>query len=176
MDALKKVCRILGLSPGWIKDLLSMTHLELQVQRAIRDKNIAGRTALEAHRFGGKEMVKTAIQHKLPVHTISSMAQKVRRIPDDHVRARVKKEVIRGRLTKPEQVDLKARKLMKGRKRRMPADFHGILEDAIKDMKSFSAELDGVLIYRRYLVEAGAPGTALRNESKKLLRKLSKLA
>ena len=175
-EALKKVCRILGLSPGWIKDLLSMTTLEAPVQGAIRDRKIAGRTALEAHRLGGKDMVKTAIKHKLPVHTISSMAQKVRRIPDEQVRERVRKDVIRGRLTKPDDVDEKVRSLMKGRKRQMPSNLEAILQDGACEMKRFYGQLDSILIYRRYLAGAGAAATALRRESGKLVKKLQKLA
>lgn len=175
-DALKKVCRILGLSPGWIKDLLSMTHLEPQVQRAIRDKNIAGRTALEAHRFGGKEMVSTAIAHKLPVHTISSMAQKIRRVPDEKVRAKVKREVIRGRLIKPEDVDQKIRTLMKGRKRRMPANLDAILEDGVRDMRTFNGQIDSIMIYQRYLGSAGSVATTVHKEARKLITKLQRLA
>ena len=175
-EALKKVCRILGLSPGWIKDLLSMTTLEAPVQGAIRDRKIAGRTALEAHRLGGKDMVKTAIRHKLPVHTISSMAQKVRRIPDEQVRARVRRDVIRGRLTKPDDVDEKVRSLMKGRKRQMPSNLEAILQDGACEMKRFYGQLDSILIYRRYLAGAGAAATALRRESGKLVKKLQKLA
>jgi ParB/RepB/Spo0J family partition protein len=175
-DALKKVCRILGLSPGWIKDLLSMTHLEAPVQRAIRERDIAGRTALEAHRFGGKDMVTTAIRHHLPVHTISSMAQKIRKIPDEEVRERIRREVIRGRLTRPEHVDQKIRAMMKGRKRRMPSNLEAILQDGIQAMKEFNGTLDGLLIYRRYLEVGGAAATGLRREAAKVGRKVQKLA
>lgn len=174
-DALKKVCRILGLSPGWIKDLLSMTLLEAPVQRAIRDRNIAGRTALEAHRFGGKEMVTTAIRHHLPVHTISSMAQKIRRVPDDQVRERVRREVIRGRILKPDDVDVKIRTLMKGRQRRMPSNLEAILNDGIRDLRVFNSQIDGLLIYRRYFEGAGSAATGVRREAAKLARKLQKL-
>lgn len=175
-EALKKVCRILGLSPGWIKDLLSMKMLEAPVQGAIRDRKIAGRTALEAHRFGGKDMVNTAIKHKLPVHTISSMAQKVRRIPDEQVRERVRKDVIRGRLVKPDDVDAKVRTLMKGRKRQMPSNLEAILADGEREMKRFNGQLDSILIYRRYLPAAGAPATSVRREAAKLVKKLQKLS
>jgi hypothetical protein len=122
-DAMKRVCRFVGLSEAWIRDLLSMLDMEGSVQRAIRDRRIAGRTALEAHRFGGRRMVETAVVHKLPVHKISAIARRVRGIPDAEVRERIRRDVVEGRLTAPEKVDEKARKLLKGRRLKAPEDF-----------------------------------------------------
>jgi ParB family chromosome partitioning protein len=43
-DAMKRVSKFVGLSEAWIRDLLSMLDMEGTVQRAIRDRKIAGRT------------------------------------------------------------------------------------------------------------------------------------
>ena len=173
-EAMKRVSQFVGLSEAWIRDLLSMLQMEGPVRRAIRDRRIAGRTALEAHRFGGKEMVATAVEHKLPVHKISAMAKRVRGIPDDDVRARIRKDVVRGRLTLPEKIDEKARKLLKGRKIKAPADFDRVLSDWSYLLKHWNDKLEELLVYRRFF--AGRNTTALRAEAARLVKRLSKLS
>ncbi len=174
-EAFARVSRLLGLSGGWIKDLLSLLDLEPAVQRAIRDKRIAGRTALEAHRLGGKEMVETAIAHKLPVHKISSIAQKIRRIPDEKVREEVKRDVIRGRVTGPEEVQEKARKLLKGRSPAAPADLDRLVGDWSRRIRGWNGELDEIVLYRRFLNEPGR-ADVLRSEIRRLVARLQRLA
>ncbi|HLG42200.1 MAG TPA: ParB/RepB/Spo0J family partition protein, partial [Planctomycetota bacterium] len=94
-EAINKVARQLALSPAWCRDLLSLLKMEPSVQKALKNREIAGRTALEAHRLGGAEMVETAAKNSLAVHKISKMAQKIRRIPDPKVREKLKGEVVR---------------------------------------------------------------------------------
>ncbi len=173
-DAMGRVSKLLGLSSGWIKDLLSLLDLEKGVQNAIRSKEIAGRTALEAHRLGGKEMVQTAIDKKLPVHKISALAQKIRRIPDEDVRARVKAQVIRGRVTQPEQVQERAKELLKGRKPKAPADLDRLLGEWAARIRAWNTELDELMLYKRFL---GEPGRAdvLKGEIGKMGARLQRL-
>jgi len=173
-DAMKRVSKFVGLSEAWIRDLLSMLDMEGTVQRAIRDRKIAGRTALEAHRFGGKEMVATAVVHKLPVHKISAIAKKVRSIPDADVRAHVRKEVMKGKLVEPERVEEKARKMMKGRKVKAPEDLDRILADWTYLIKHWNEKADELLIYKRFF--AGRNVAAIKAEATRLTRKLVKLA
>ena len=173
-DAMQKTCKIVGLSPGWVKDLLSMTEMEGEVKRAIRDRQIAGRTALEAHRFGGKEMVKTAIREKLPVHKISDLAQKVRRIPDPEVRERLKKDVVRGRIIDPVALDVKARKLSRGRPLKAPANLEVIFKTWERTLGEWGDRVEELLAYRKFLAD-GPKGASLRREADKLAKKLSKL-
>ena len=173
-EAMKRVSQFVGLSEAWIRDLLSMLEMEGAVQRAIRDRKIAGRTALEAHRFGGKQMVSTAMEHKLPVHKISAIAKKVRSIPDDSVRERIRKDVLRGRLTVPEKIEEKARKLLKGRKIKAPADFDRILSDWGHLLRHWNDKMEELLLYRRFF--AGRNTTAVRAEAARLVKRLSKLA
>ena len=154
-EAMQRISRLLGLSAGWIKDLLSLLDLEPGVQKAIRDKRIAGRTALEAHRLGGQKMVETAIQNKLPVHKISALAQKIRRIPDDKVREEVKRDVVRGRVTAPEAVQEKARKLLKGRPAVAPGDLDRRLGEWSRRLRAWNTELDELMLFRRFLREPG---------------------
>ena len=173
-DAMKRVSKFVGLSEAWIRDLLSMLNMEGAVQRAIRDRKIAGRTALEAHRFGGKQMVATAVVHKLPVHKISAIAKKVRSIPDADVRNHVRKEVMKGRLVEPERVEEKARKLMKGRKVKAPEDLDRILADWTYLVRHWNEKADELLIYKRFFV--GRNVGVMKAEATKLVRKLQKLA
>lgn len=173
-DAMKRVSKFVGLSEAWIRDLLSMLEMEGPVQRAIRDRKIADRTALEAHRFGGKQMVATAVVHKLPVHKISAIAKKVRSIPDAQIRDQVRKEVVKGKLVEPERVEEKARRMMKGRKVKAPEDLDRILADWTYLVRHWNEKTDEVLIYKRFF--AGRNVAALKAEAAKLARKLQKLA
>jgi len=172
-EAMKRVSKYVGLSEAWIRDLLSMLDMEGAVQRAIRERKIAGRTALEAHRFGGKDMVATAVQHKLPVHKISAIAKKVRSIPDEGVRDRIRKDVVAGRLVEPDRVEEKARKLLKGRKLKAPEDFDRVLSDWAYILKHWNDKVDELLVYRRFF--AGRNIAAVRAEGQKLAKKLEKL-
>lgn len=173
-EAMKRVSRFVGLSEAWIRDLLSMLDMEGAVQRAIRERRIAGRTALEAHRFGGKEMVATAVEHKLPVHKISAIAKRVRSIPDEQVRERVRRDVVAGKLVEPERVDEKARKLLKGRKVKAPEDFDRLLSDWVYILRHWNEKIDEILVYKRFF--AGRNTAAVRAEAQKLSKKLAKVA
>lgn len=173
-ESMQRACKIVGLSPGWVKDLLSMTEMEGEVKRAIRDRQIAGRTALEAHRFGGKEMVKTAIREKLPVHKISDLAQKIRRVPDPEVRERLKKDVVRGRLIDPAALDAKARKLSRGRPMKAPANLEVILETWGRTLGEWGDRVEELVAYRKFLAE-GPKGADVRRQAEKLAKKLLKL-
>lgn len=174
-EALGRASRFLGLSAGWIKDLLSLLELEPGVQKAIREKQIAGRTALEAHRLGGREMVETAIAKKLPVHKISALAQKLRRIPDDEVRDRLKRDVVRGRVVAPEAVQEKAKQMLKGRAPKAPADLDRQLGEWSKKIRTWGAELDELMLYRKFLREHGT-ADVLKGEIRRLITRLERLA
>ena len=173
-EAMKRVSKFVGLSEAWIRDLLSMLDMEGSVLRAIRDRKIAGRTALEAHRFGGKEMVATAIQHKLPVHRISAISKKIRGIPDAGVREKIRKDVVSGRLVEPERVEERARKMLKGRKIQAPEDFDRILKDWGFVVAHWGEKVEEILVYKRFF--PGRNVAALKADAAKLAKKLAKLA
>lgn len=173
-EAMKRVSKFVGLSEAWIRDLLSMLDMEGSVQRAIRDRKIAGRTALEAHRFGGKEMVATAVQHKLPVHRISAIAKKVRGIPDEGVREKIRKDVVSGRLVEPDRVEERARKMLKGRKITAPEDFDRILKDWSFVVAHWGEKVEEILVYKRFFPGRNVAG--LKADAAKLAKKLAKLA
>ncbi len=173
-EAMKRVSQFVGLSEAWIRDLFSMLEMEGVVKRAVRDRKIAGRTALEAHRFGGKQMVATAVEHKLPVHKISALARRVRSIPDEKVRERLKKQVIEGRLVEPEKIDEKARTLLKGRKLKAPEDFDRTLSDWSYILRHWNDKVEELLRYRRFF--AGRNTALVQAEARKLSKKLERVA
>lgn len=173
-EAMKRVSRFVGLSEAWIRDLLSMLDMEGSVQRAIRDRKIAGRTALEAHRFGGRQMVETAIQHKLPVHRISAMSKRVRHIPDADVREKLRKDVVNGRITEPERVEERARKMLKGRKLQAPEDFDRLLKDWSYVVAHWNEKIEELLVYKRFFPGRNVAG--LKADAAKLAKKLARLA
>ncbi|MHC4608154.1 MAG: ParB/RepB/Spo0J family partition protein [Planctomycetota bacterium] len=174
-EAMQKVSKIVGLSPAWIRDLLSLLTLEASVQRAIRDRRITGRTALEAHRLGGKGMVDIAIRNKLPVHRISAIAQKLRRIPDEKIKQRLYKEVLGGKLVQPDKVEERARKLLKGRKIRAPENLDQIASDWQYILHHWNEKIEELLVYKRYLRDAGG-FTSLKNEAEQLVRRLERIS
>lgn len=173
-EAMKRVSKFVGLSEAWIRDLLSMLDMEAPVQRAIRDRKIAGRTALEAHRFGGKQMVATAVIHKLPVHRISAIAKKVRSIPDAGVRERVRGDVMSGKIVEPERVEERARKLMKGRKLKAPEDLDRVLSDWSHLLKHWNDKVEELIVYKRFF--AGRNTGAVKAEAHRLIKRLEKIA
>lgn len=120
-------------------------------------------------------MVETAILNRLPVHKISALAQKIRRIPDEAVREEVKRQVIRGRVTAPEAVQEKARKLLKGRPPKAPGDLDRLLGEWSRRIRAWSTELDELMLYRRFLREPGRADT-VKAEIARLVVRLQRLA
>jgi len=173
-EAMKRVSRFVGLSEAWIRDLLSMLDMEAPVQRAIRDRKIAGRTALEAHRFGGKQMVATAVEHKLPVHKISAIAKKVRSIPDAGVREKIRGDVMSGKIVEPERVEEKARKMLKGRKLKAPEDLDRVLSDWSHLLRHWNEKVEELIVYKRFF--AGRNTATVKSEAQKLIKRLEKIA
>lgn len=174
-EAMQKISRLLGLGTGWMKDLLSLLDMEPQVQKAVRDRSIAGRTALEAHRFGGKEMVATAIKHKMPVHKISAIAQKIRRIPSPELREQLRKNVIQGKITDPEALEQKAQKFLKSHKMSVPSNLNEMLADWGRRLDEWSDKLGELSLYRKYLRNSPA-GHGVQKKVNALIKRLSKIA
>ncbi|MDP6957512.1 MAG: ParB/RepB/Spo0J family partition protein, partial [Planctomycetota bacterium] len=175
-ESIRRVAKFVGLSEAWIRDLLSLLKMEKPVQRAIRNREIAGRTALEAHRFGGKQMVETAMNHSLPVHKISAIAQRVRKIPDEKIRIKLKEEVLRGKMIEPEKLEERARKLMKGKKVSPPEDMERILSDWNHILNHWNEKSDELLMYKRFFASTNKAAVGkVKRQSAKLIRRLQKL-
>lgn len=173
-EAMKRVAKSVGLSEAWIRDLLSLLKMDESVQRAIRDRKIAGRTALEANRFGGKQMVAVAVEHKMPVHKISAISKKIRSIPDQGVRDHLRRDVVEGRLVELERVEEKARKLLKGRNIQPPDDLDRILSDWRHLLKHWHEKVEELAMLKRFF--PGRNTAELKSEASRIAAKLSKLA
>jgi ParB/RepB/Spo0J family partition protein len=172
-EAMKRVARSVGLSEAWIRDLLSMLQMDDSVQRAIRDRKIAGRTALEANRFGGKQMVAVAVEHKMPVHRISAISKKIRSIPDKEVRETLRRDVVEGRLLDADRVEEKARQMLKGRKIEPPDDLDRILSDWKHLLRHWGEKVEELGALKRFF--AGRNAAEIRAEALKIAAKLQKL-
>jgi ParB/RepB/Spo0J family partition protein len=173
-EAMKRTARFVGLSEAWIRDLLSMLQMDDSVQRAIRERKIAGRTALEAHRFGGKQMVAVAVEHKMAVHRISAISKKIRSIPDKEVRDHLRRDVVEGRLVEPERVEEKARQMLKGRKIQPPEDLDRVLSDWRHLLDHWHEKVEELLALKRFF--AGRNTAELRAEAARIAAKLQKIA
>ncbi len=174
-EALKKTSKILGLSEGWIKTLLGILSLEPQVQKAIREKKIAGRTALEAYRFGGKEFVKTAAKEKLAVHKIAKMAQKIRDIPNTSVQDRLKKEIVSGKITDLREVEKKARGLLKSVKTFNPEDLERLATIWSGKLSEWDAGIEELLIYGAKLKANIKLFSPIKSSASSLVKKLNRI-
>ena len=119
-------------------------------------------------------MVETAVEHKLPVHRISAMAKKIRGIPDVGVREKIRKDVVNGRITGPEHLEERARKMLKGKKLQAPEDFDRLLKDWGFVIGHWSDKIEELLVYKRFF--PGRNVAAIKAEAAKLARKLAKLA
>jgi ParB/RepB/Spo0J family partition protein len=177
-EAIQKVARQLGLSTAWAKDLLSLLRMPSSVQKAIRDKEIAGRTALEAHRLGGPKMVETAAKNSLAVHKLSKLAQKIRQIPDEKVRDKVKGEVVRGRIKDAGELDARARKLIgKGGAKAVAApDLERVAETWCATLEEWEDRLEELALYRKALKEGDGSALKLKRLIRQLIDKLERLA
>ena len=121
-------------------------------------------------------MVETAMTHSLPVHKISAIAQRVRKVPDESVRTKLKEEVLRGKLVDPGKLEERARKLMKGRKLKAPQDLERILSDWDYILQHWNGKIEELLMYRRYFSDDKVPGAKkVRSGANKLIRRLQKL-
>jgi ParB family chromosome partitioning protein len=177
-DALAKVGKQLGLSVAWIKDLLSLLRMEPEVQKAIREQKIAGRTALEAHRLGGKEMVRTAAKHGLAVHTLSKISQKIRRIPDDKLRERIKGEVVKGKIVEPTVIEEKASKLIKTYKigkKAAPENVKEVAAEWLRTLEEWEEKVGELILYSKYFDRLNGTGPKIRKRVNGLLQKLRKV-
>lgn len=174
-ESMRKTSKILGLSEGWIKTLLGILELEPQVQKAIRDKKIAGRTALEAHRFGGKDFVKTAAKEKLAVHKIAKMAQKVRDIPNEDVQEKLKREIVAGKITDFKDLEKRAKGLLKSVKTITPTDPERVAAKWTSRLADWDTSLDELLIYSNKLKNNSKVFAPIRVIANSLIKKLEKL-
>lgn len=174
-QAVQEVAGKLGLSVAWTRELMRIAGFDEAAKRAIRERRIAGRTALEAHRIGGAEMVKVAAEKKLPVHTLTSIGQKISEIRDPKVREKVKRTVLKGEVVVPDEIQKRARQMM-GRRQKdgSPPDLIIVIGRWTEEMRSWNRQLDAVLPYLEYIDSQPKVAERFRSAVKDLIARLQK--
>lgn len=174
-DAQLKVAKQLGLSIAWVKNLLSLLDMSPEVQKAIREQKIAGRTALEAERFGGTEMVRTAAKQGLGVHTITKLSQQLRNVPDPAVREKLKTEIVKGKIVEPALVQQKAAVLLKkSGKKLAPESLRGVAAEWEKRLDEWTARSAELVRYVPQFDKLNGTGKLIRQKVQKLVKTLSR--
>lgn len=173
-QAIKEVSSKLGLTPAWTEQIMGLTTFEEPAKEAIREGRIKGRTALEAYRIGGAKMVVTAAERSLPVHKLTKIGTKLGEIKDEEVKERVKKDVIAGKLTGPEEVERKARVLVAHRQKDVPPDLNQVILKWTLTIEDWNRQLDAVLPYREYIDNAPKIADRFRTAVRELIKRLEK--
>jgi ParB family chromosome partitioning protein len=172
--AVKEVSSKLGLTPAWTEQIMALTGFEEPAKEAIRQGRIKGRTALEAYRIGGAKMVVTAAEKSLPVHTLTKIGTKLAQIKDKDVKERIKREVIEGRLTGPDEVERKARVMAAHRQKDVPPDLNEVVLKWALIIEDWTEQLDAVLPYREYLDNAPKIAERFRTAIRGFIERLEK--
>ena len=172
--AIQEVSSKLGLSPGWTKELMGITEFEESAKEVIRKGKIKGRTALEAYRIGGAKMVVTAAAKSLPVHKLTKIGTKLSEIRDREVKEKVKREVLEGKLTEPEEVEKKARVMAARRQKDVPPDLNVVIIKWTGFIEDWTKQLDAVIPYREYIDRVPKVAEEFRTAIRALIARLEK--
>jgi ParB family chromosome partitioning protein len=149
---LEKVAVMLGVSVGWIEQLIGITYYNNSAKKLIAEKKIAAKTAIVAHGLGGDEMIKTAAEKHLPLHTLTKINQSLKKIPDEKIKEKIKQQVISGKISTPEDVEKKAEPLLhaKAKKNEPPPDLMIVISHWTIAIKDWRKALREVIPYRAY--------------------------
>lgn len=172
--AVKEVSEKLGLSVAWTKELMGITEFEEPAKEVIRKGKIKGRTALEAYRIGGAKMVETAAEKGLPVHKLTKIGTKLAQIRDKAVHERIKREVLGGALTEPEEIEKKARVLSARKQKDTPPDLNVIILKWTGIIRDWNEQLDAVIPHKDYIDRAPRIAEDFRAAIRELMGRLQK--
>jgi ParB/RepB/Spo0J family partition protein len=164
----------LGLSPSWTKELMRIATFDDVAKDAIRKKKIAGRTALEAHRIGGSKMIEVAARKSLPVHTLTAIGQRIGEIKDDQVREKIKKAVLAGEVTTPDEIQKRARMMEGKKKKNAPPDLVIVIARWTGFINDWTKNLDEALPYREYIDTVPPIAEKFRKSVRGLIERLEK--
>lgn len=168
----KAVSALVGLSTQRIYNLLSLLDMRSASKKLIAQKRISGTVAIEAQGFGGEEMVETAAQHQLPLHTLRNLRAEVEAIPESTIRDRVKKAVIAGKVRDPETVRQRARQARASTSGKAPTDLHIVIRQWTKTMEKWTTQLAEVLPYIDYVEEDATGAVAFKTATRALIDRL----
>ena len=103
-----------------------------------------------------------------------TVAVAAERIPAGTTGEKIRKDVVNGRVTDPERLEERARKMLKGRKLTAPEDFDRVLKDWGFVIGHWNEKIDELLVYKRFFPGRNVAG--IKAEAAKLAKKLAKLA
>lgn len=174
--AIQEIASMLGLSVAWTKNLIQLASFDESSKDEIRKGRIAGRTAMEANRVGGPELVKTAAEKKIPLHKLTDIGKKINEIPDSGVRETIKKKVVKGEITEPEDIQKKARQMV-GRQKKddSPPDLIIVIAKWTREIDGWIGQLDAVTPYIEYIDGVPKIAEAFRKSVRNLIARLEKL-
>lgn len=168
---------MLGVRADWIREFISITEFPAPIKKLVSDKKIAVRTALEAHRFGDQQMVKTVAKNKMPLHTIAKLSQTLKHIPDEKVREKIKAKIVSGEIIDPKEVEKRAEPMLraKAQKGNPPPDLLIVVARWTHSIEDWRKALREVIPYRDYLDTSPKLAKDFRDEVRGLIGELEKL-
>jgi ParB family transcriptional regulator, chromosome partitioning protein len=173
--AIQEIASMLGLSVAWTKNLIQLASYDESAKDEIRKGRIAGRTAMEANRVGGPELVKTAAEKKIPVHKLTDIGKKIGEISDPQIRETIKKKVVKGEIVEPEEIQKKARQMVgKSKKDDSPPDLVIVIAQWTREIDGWIGQLDQVTPYIEYIDGVPKIADAFRKSVRELIARLQK--
>jgi ParB/RepB/Spo0J family partition protein len=182
----EEIGTLLGYSEYDMNLFLRIAGLTEPAKEEIRAGRVTGRAADEARRLAGEnaspeqveKLIKNAAQKEVGAWPLQSMAKKLKEIPDDKVRERVRAKVIDGELTSPEEVVAKGRQFIAAQRtkdwKKEKPDLIDVIRAWTTRAEDWTKQLDEVIPYMDYIDQEPVVAKRWRNAVQKLLEKLQK--
>jgi ParB family chromosome partitioning protein len=172
----EELCRLLGLSKGWMQSLVRIASFSEPIKSKIREGEIAGKTAGRAMEIGGEEFVQTVIEKDLPYQTVEKLGRELGAIPHEKVKEKVRRKVVSGEIKTPDEVRTRAKQIhaQSQRSEHVPPDLIDVMRAWTTHAQRWSGELDQVVPYIDYIDREPAAAQRWRAAVKVLIEKLQK--
>jgi ParB family chromosome partitioning protein len=187
--AVQIVAGRLGFADDYVYRLCQFSGLPEKTREIVEAGYLAAETASDAHAWGGDEYVKTlakqgkeATQPETKVlkparKTIQAMKRAVAKAPKE-IQERLKQDVVEGKLTTPDAVETKARRLTTARVRREkpePQDLRAVIIGWTRRLNEWERQMAEVEPYMDYVDEVPAIAEPFRDALKRMITTASKL-
>ena len=175
--AYKEVALMLGVKDAWIKQLVGITDYPESVKKLISERKVAARTAIDAHKMGGAEMVKAIAKEGLHFRAVSNLYKAISQIPDEKIKDKIKAKIIAGEITTPKEIEQKAEPMLRAKqeKGKPPPDLIIVIARWTDSIADWRKALKEVAPYRDYLDTNPRITKEFREEVKGLIADLEKL-
>lgn len=178
----EKACAIVGKRLGYksgdaIRTFLPIAELTKPSKKAVRERKISGRAAAAAFKLGGDAMVQTAIEKKLTVHPIENLSRALDKISDEKIKNAVKKKVIEGKITKPEEIEKQAASMIvsKATRTKEAPDMMIVIARWTDNIDAWIEAIDEMMPYRQFMNTVPPVADKFRQKAKELVVKLGQL-